>query len=103
MRFSHRATLHHWLTITGRSRHEWIQSAYRVQMIASLVGRIASRSSSSRLPPWVTQNTSGANPSTCSASLASTLSGMSRGKYMFSAPVRLNMASSASRVRSHSA
>ena len=65
---------------TGRSRQEWIQSAYMEQMIASLVGRIASRSSSSRLPPWVTQNTSGAKPSTCSASLARTLSGISRGE-----------------------
>ncbi len=71
-------------------------------MIVSLVGRTASRSSSFFWPPWVTQATSGANPSTCSASLMSSDSGMKSGNCMFSCPVALIIPSSASRTFSHS-
>jgi hypothetical protein len=49
-------------------------------MMASEVGRTASRSLSSSSPPWVTQATCGANPATCSASFLRKDSGMKRGK-----------------------
>ena len=78
--FSQRTTFAHWLMSTGRSRHDWIHFAYIVPMMTSDVGRIASVSSSSSSPPWVTQATCGAKPSTCSASLISRLSGMNSGK-----------------------
>ena len=55
----------------GRSRYDSIHCAYIVPTIASEVGRIASRSVSFSLPPCVTHATSGAKPSTCSASLTS--------------------------------
>ncbi len=71
-------------------------------MMVSLVGLTASLSSSFFAPPWVTQATSGAKPSTCSASLVSSDSGMNSGNCMFSCPVRLIMASRASRTFSHS-
>ena len=80
MRFSQRITLTHWLMSTGRSRYDWIHSAYITPTITSDVGRIASRSASFSLPPCVTHATSGAKPSTCSASLLSSDSGISSGK-----------------------
>ena len=46
VRISHRITLHHWLHIRGRSRHECIQFLYVFQIIVSEVGRIISSSSS---------------------------------------------------------
>ena len=49
--FSQRTTLAHWLISTGRSRHDWIHFAYIVPMMTSEVGRIASGSSSSSVPP----------------------------------------------------
>ncbi len=72
-------------------------------MIVSLVGRMARRSSSFLSPPCVTQATSGAKPSTCSASFKKSDSGISSGKYMFEWPVALIMASRASRMFSHRA
>ena len=78
--FSQRTTLAHWLMSTGRSRQDLIHLAYSVPMIASDVGRIASRSSSSSSPPRVTHATCGAKPSTCSASFIRRLSGMKSGK-----------------------
>ncbi len=80
MRRSQRTTLAHWLSSTGRSRHDWIHLAYIVPMIASEVGRTTSRSSSCSWPAAVTQATSGAKPSTCSASFCRRLSGMNSWK-----------------------
>ena len=77
---SQRSTFAHWLMSTGRSRYDSIHFAYIEPMMASLVGRMARRSSSSLFPPCVTQATCGAKPSTCSASFCSRLSGMSSGK-----------------------
>ena len=42
---------------------------------------------------WVTQATSGANPSTCSFSLVSKDSGINMGIYTFSTPLSLNLVS----------
>ena len=61
--------------------------------MVSLVGRTASRSSSSSLPPMVTQAASGAKPSTSSPSFRSRLSGISTGMATFSWPVALKRAS----------
>ena len=69
-RFSQRITLTHWLIRIGRSRYDCTHSEYIVPMMTSEVGRIASRSVSCSPPPSVTQATSGAKPSTCSASRA---------------------------------
>ena len=69
----------------------------------SLVGRTARRSCNFSVPPWVTQATSGAKPSTCSASRSSRLSGISMGKYTFSWPVALKRASISSLMRSQMA
>ena len=66
-----------------------------VPMIVSDVGRMTSRSSSTSLPPCVTHATCGANPSTCSLSFMSRLSGMNSGKYALTWPVALNRRSSA--------
>ena len=82
--FSQRMTEHHWLYLMGRSRQVCTHFEYMVQKIVSLVGRTARRSWSFSVPPWVTQATSGAKPSTCSASLSRRLSGISMGKYTFS-------------------
>ena len=49
---------------------------------------------------WVTQATSGAKPSTCSASFSSRDSGISMGMETFSCPVSLNMASRCSWISS---
>ena len=49
-------------------------------MIVSEVGRTTSGSSSFSPPAWVTTATSGAKPSTCSASFSSSFEGMSSGK-----------------------
>jgi hypothetical protein len=69
-------------------------------MIVSDVGRTTSGSSSFLPPPCVTTAVSGANPSTCAASLCRKDSGMNRGKYAFLWPVALNMSSSARCIRS---
>ena len=55
MRFSHRTTLAHWLMRTGRSRQDCTHFPYIVPMIASEVGRTASRSSSFSEPAAVIQ------------------------------------------------
>ena len=78
--FSQRTMFAHWLMSTGRSRHDWIHFAYMVPMMTSEVGLIARRSSSFSVPPCVTHATCGANPSTCSASRISRLSGTKSGK-----------------------
>ena len=78
--FSQRTTLAHWLISIGRSRHDWIHFWYITPKIVSEVGRTTSLSSSSSVPPLVTQATCGAKPSTCSASFISRLSGMNSGK-----------------------
>ena len=77
--FSQRITLHHWLYFMGKSRQLPTHLEYMAQKMVSLVGRTAKRSCSFSPPPCVTQATSGAKPSTCSASLSSRLSGMSMG------------------------
>src|SRR5207248_129064 len=74
VRISQRTTFAHWLMRIGRSRQDWTHFPYMVMMIASDVGRIASRSSSSSLPAAVIQATSGLKPATCSASRWSRLS-----------------------------
>ena len=51
-----------------------------LQMMVSEVGRITSGSSSFSPPACVTTASSGAKPSTCSASFLMKLSGMSSGK-----------------------
>ena len=48
--------------------------------MVSEVGRMTSGSSSFLPPAWVTTASSGAKPSTCSASFFRKLSGMSSGK-----------------------
>ena len=63
------------------------------QKRVSEVGRTHSRSESFSLPPWVTQATSGAKPSTWSFSFCSRLSGINMGMATFSCPVSLNFAS----------
>ena len=101
--FSQRTTLAHWLMSSGRSRHDWIHLAYMVPMMASDVGRTTRRSSSFSSPPWVTQATCGANPSTCAASFRSRLSGMNSGKYALTWPVALKRASSEACISSQTA
>src|SRR3990170_8904004 len=78
---SHLTMLHHWLILMGRSLQLLIHLANVAYMIVSDVGRMASFSSSGVLPPSVTQATSGTNPSKCSPSFFSKLSGMNMGKY----------------------
>ena len=68
VRISHRSALDHWFSSSGRSRYELIHLAIISPMIVSDVGRMTSGSSSSLPPAWVTVNSSGANPSMCSAS-----------------------------------
>ena len=67
-RISQRTTFAHWLSSNGRSRCELIHLAIISPMIVSEVGRTISGSSSSLPPAWVTTASSGAKPSTCSAS-----------------------------------
>ena len=67
-RISQRTTLAHWFSSIGRSRCELIHLAIISPMTVSDVGRTTSGSSSSLPPAWVTTASSGANPSTCSAS-----------------------------------
>src|SRR6266581_2536283 len=71
--------------------------------IASDVGRTASGSSSSsmRAPALVTHATSGAKPSTCSASFIRNSRGISSGKAQFSCPLSLIMSSKARWIASH--
>ena len=83
MRISQRMTFAHWLISSGRSRHESIHLAKKWPMIVSEVGRMTYDSSSSLPPAWVTTASSGANPSTCSASFSMKLIGMSSGKQAF--------------------
>ena len=70
MTFSQRMTLHHWFIRMGRSRQELTHFAYIEQIMASLVGRMASGSSSSAPPPIVTHAHSGEKPSTWSFSFS---------------------------------
>ena len=72
-------------------------------MIVSDVGRTTSGSARSSPGTCVTNTNSCANPSTCSFSRSSSLSGMNIGKYTFWCPVCLNRRSSASRIASHRA
>ena len=67
-RSSQRTTFAHWLSSMGRSRCELIHLAMNSPMTVSEVGRTMSGSSSGLPPAWVTTASSGANPSTCSAS-----------------------------------
>ena len=80
VRSSHRITLAHWLTSIGRSRWLEIHFAKKCPMIVSEVGRTTYGSSSCSPPAWVTTASSGAKPSTCSASLVMKLCGTSSGK-----------------------
>jgi hypothetical protein len=67
-RISHRTTFAHWLSSIGRSRWELIHLAMNSPMTVSDVGRTTSGSSSCLPPACVTTASSGANPSTWSAS-----------------------------------
>ena len=67
-RSSQRTTLAHWLRSIGRSRWEPIQRDMSSPTIVSELGRMISGSSRSLPPAWVTTASSGAKPSTCSAS-----------------------------------
>src|SRR3954451_3589262 len=69
----------------------------------SLVGLTTSGSARSFPPACVTTASSGLNPSTCSASRWRWLSGMSNGKYTFSAPVALIRRSTSACMCSQSA
>src|SRR5919107_101753 len=71
-------------------------------MIISEVGRTTAGSSSSLPPPWVTTASSGAKPSTWSASRVRYDCGISSGKYAFWVPVSLMRASISACIRSHS-
>ena len=77
---SQRTTLFHWLSLSGRSRCEWIQLANAGYMIVSDVGRMAIGSLSSPSPDLVTHATSGAKPSTWSFSAFSFASDTNMGK-----------------------
>ena len=71
-----------WVTHAGgKELDEWlaIQSFTESAMIASLVGRMASQSSSSLPPACVTQATCGLKPSTCWASFSSSERGTKSG------------------------
>ena len=74
----------------GSSRQECSTREKWSQNIVSEVGRKARRSSSSSLPPCVTQATSGAKPFTSSPSFFSRLSGISTGIATLTWPVFLN-------------
>src|SRR5208283_69949 len=78
---SHRTMLHHWLIFIGRSRQLRIHLEKVAYIIVSLVGLIATFSSSSVSPPWLIHATSGVKPAKCSASFFSRLSGINIGKY----------------------
>ena len=93
-RSSQRTTLAHWLMSSGRSRWLCTHLEKKWLITVSLVGRTTSGSSSSLPPPWVTTASSGAKPSTCSASSFRKDSGMKSGKYAFSAPASLMRRSS---------
>jgi hypothetical protein len=92
VRISHRITLAHWFSFSGRSRYDFIQRLNASPMIVSDVGRMISGSASSApgsgfsspsicFRRWcVTTAISLAKPSTCSASLAKNASGISSGK-----------------------
>ena len=79
-RSSHRTTLAHWFTSSGRSRWLCTHLEKKWLITVSLVGRTTSGSSSSFPPAWVTTASSGAKPSTCSASSFRNASGMKSGK-----------------------
>lgn len=70
-------------------------------MIISEVGRTTAGSSSSLPPPCVTTASSGAKPSTWSASLVRYDCGIRSGKYAFCAPVSLMRSSISRCIRSH--
>mmetsp|Transcript_22814 Transcript_22814/g.70485 ORF Transcript_22814/g.70485 Transcript_22814/m.70485 type:complete len:413 (+) Transcript_22814:169-1407(+) len=80
VRISQRTTLAHWLTSSGRSRYELTHWLNIWLTTVSEVGRTTSGSSSSLPPPCVTSASSGAKPSTWSASLAMNEYGMNEGK-----------------------
>ena len=69
----------------GQARNLLVDAAKMVKELASKV----------EWPARVTTASSGAKPSTCSASFLRKLSGMRRGKYAFWWPVALNMSSRA--------
>jgi hypothetical protein len=79
-RSSQRTTFAHWLSSSGRSR--WLVIHFDIErpMIVSDVGRTTNGSSSSLPPAWVTTASSGAKPSTWSASRRRSDSGMNSGK-----------------------
>ena len=79
-RSSQRTTFAHWFSSIGRSRWLWIHLEKKLLITVSLVGRTTSGSSSSLPPPCVTTASSGAKPSTCSASSLRKDSGMKSGK-----------------------
>ena len=83
MRISQRTTFAHWLTRSGKSRYELTHCENMWFTMVSEVGRTTSGSSSSLPPPCVTSASSGAKPSTWSASLAMNEYGMKLGKYAF--------------------
>jgi hypothetical protein len=67
-RSSHRTTLAHWFSSSGRSRYDCTHLAMYSPMTVSLVGRTTIGSASCSPPAWVTTASSGLKPSTCSAS-----------------------------------
>ena len=73
---------------SGSKTHRWlrIHFAYAGYMMVSDVGRMATGSGSADWPDWVTHATSGANPSTWSASASSAFLVTKTGKYAFSTP-----------------
>lgn len=90
---SHLTTFVHWLTKTGRSLWEWIQSANEGYIIVSDVGLIAIFSSKSELPYLVTQATSAWNPSMWFFSFSKFFYETNIGKYTFLTPNFLNLVS----------
>ena len=50
-------TLHHWLSLIGRSRRDWTHLAKAGYMMVSLLGRMAMGSTNSEFPDLVTQAT----------------------------------------------
>ena len=90
-------------SFSGRSRQDFIHLEYMWYATVSEVGRSASLSPNSASPEWVTQYTSGLNPSKCVFSRTRSDSGISTGRNAFRTPSCANLRSSAALSSSHTA
>ena len=95
-----------WVTHAGgKELDDWlaIRPTSEAIIADSVKDWMASHSSSSLPPAWVTHATCGLKPSTCSASFSSSERGTNSGTYTLLCPVRLMCRSSSSRIDSHTA